>query len=312
VTLGARTKVFVAVAKAMERARLLPTVARAAAMPLEKRVGGKPLPGMVGRPPPGVSIEHRTVPTRDGGRVDVRIYRPPGAGVRAGLVYFHGGGWVMGGMDACEHICQRVAGQAGVTVVSVAYRLAPEHRFPAGLHDCVDALRWVADHAEDLAIDPERLGVGGDSAGGNLAAAVVLADPPPLVAAVLVYPALDFTYSTPSAREYPGPGVTAADLALAGPLYLADVDPAHPLASPLLADDLSSFPPTLVITAEYDPLRDEGRVFAERLQEAGVPVRFTNYVQYLHGFFSVPRLYPGTEQAWHELTGWIESALARK
>jgi acetyl esterase len=140
-----------------------------------------------------------------------------------------------------------------------------------------------------------------------------LCDVPSLAALVLIYPALDFTYSAASAREYAGPGIGAAELAKAGPLYLEPgADPADPLVSPLLAEDLSGLPPTLVMTAEYDPLRDEGRLFAERLEAAGVPVRFTNYVQYLHGFFSVPRLYPGIEQAWTELTGWVRGALHGK
>ena len=309
--LSARTRVLVALGEGLQRIGLLPTVERAASMPLEKRIGGRPPRLLVGPLPQGVSIENRVLTGRDG-EVEVRVYRPAGAGARPGLVYFHGGGWVMGGLLACEHICMRIAADADVVVVSVVYRLAPDHPFPAGLHDCVDALRWVADNAQDLGIDPTRLAVGGDSAGGNLAAAAALADPPPLAGLVLVYPALDFTRSTPSARQYPGPGATAADLALAGPLYLGDGDPADPLCSPLLADDLSGFPPTLVITAEYDPLRDEGRLFAERLLDAGVPVRLTHYVQYLHGFFSTPRMHPGVEQAWAELTGWVHRALHGK
>jgi acetyl esterase len=313
VSLARRARVVIKITDALQRAGLMPTVAKAANMPLEKRIGGRPPTALTGKLPAGVAIEERTITGRTGNEIALRIYRPQGGGVRPGLVYFHGGGWVMGSVLACEHICMRIAADAGVTVASVEYRLAPDDPYPAGLHDCVDATRWVYDKAGELGIDPSRFGVGGDSAGGNLAAAVVLADPPPLTAAVLIYPALDFTYSTPSAREYPGPGATAADLAMAGPLYLADLDPADPLCSPLLAEDLSAFPPTLVITAEYDPLRDEGRVFAERLQEAGVPVRFTNYVEYLHGFFSVPRMYPGVEQAWSELTGWVRDALvARK
>lgn len=312
--LTARARRMMQVTEFLQRLGAMPTVAKAANMPLEKRVGGRPPRLLTGKLPANVSIEDRVFTGRTGEHIKLRIYRPKdGAGLRPGLVYFHGGGWVMGSMLACEHICMRIAADAGVIVASAEYRLAPDHRYPAGLHDCVDATRWVYDQADEMGIDQSRFGVGGDSAGGNLAAAVVLDDPPPLRAAALIYPALDFTHSTPSAREYAGPGVTAAELATAGPLYLGDAcEPANPLCSPLLADDLSVFPPTLVMTAEYDPLRDEGRVFAERLQEAGVPVRFTNYVEYLHGFFSIPRVYPGIEQAWSELTGWVRSTLHAK
>ena len=310
--LSVRTRALLALGDGLQRIGLWPTIEKAAALPLEKRIGGRPLGLLLGPLPTGVSIEDRVVTGRDGDHIKVRVYRPDGGSTRPGLVYFHGGGWVMGSVLACEHICMRIAADAGVVVVSVAYRLAPDHRFPAGLHDCFDATRWVHDRADDLGVDPTRLAVGGDSAGGNLAAAVVLSDPPPLVGLVLVYPGLDFTHSTPSAREYPGPGATAADLALTGPLYLGDLDPADPLCSPLLAEDLGGFPPTLVITAEYDPLRDEGQLFAERLNDAGVPVRLTHYVEYLHGFFSTPRMYPGVEQAWAELTGWVRRTLHGK
>lgn len=312
-SLSMRTKVFLGLTRVLEKAGLVPSIEKAASMPLAKRAAGKPPALLVGRRPAGVRTESHTFVARDGHELRVRVYRPTGDGLRPGLVYFHGGGWVLGGLESCDHICARVAADADVVVASVEYRLAPDHRYPAALQDCVDATRWVAEQAEVLGVDVARLGIGGDSAGGNLAAAVALCEVPALVGLVLVYPALDFTYSTPSAREYAGPGVTAAQLVTAGPLYLGgDVDPADPLVSPLLAEDLSHLPPTLVITAEYDPLRDEGRLFAERLQAAGVPVRFTNYVQYLHGFFSLPRLYPGIDQAWNELTGWVRHALHTK
>ena len=307
--LSARTRALLALGDGLQRIGVLPTLAKAAGLPVDQRIGGKPLGLLVGPLPEGITIEDRTAPGRDGGEVEIRVYRPAGGGRRPGLVYFHGGGWVTGGVLACEHICMRVAADADVVVVSVAYRLAPDHPFPAGLHDCADAVRWVVDNATRLGIDASRFAVGGDSAGGNLAAAVTLADPPPLAGLVLVYPALDFTRSTPSAREYAGPGVTADDLRIVVPLYLGDSDPADPLCSPLLAEDLRGFPPTLVITAEYDPLRDEGRLFAARLQDAGVPVRLTHFVQYVHGFFATPRMYPGIEQAWAELTGWVRRTL---
>ncbi|RZU76485.1 acetyl esterase [Micromonospora kangleipakensis] len=227
------------------------------------------------------------------GPLPVRIHRPAGDGPLATLVYFFGGGWTLGSVDTADSICRRLANATPCQVVTVGYRLAPEHRFPAAVEDCYVATRWIAGHADEFGADPGRLAVGGDSAGGNLAAAVTLLarvdGGPRLAAQLLVYPNTD---------QRAGPGPTDDE----DPLlfnrhsvdwyrghYLADpADAAHPLASPLLAEELTGLPPALVITAEHDPLRDEGERYAVRLRDAGVPTELTRYPGMTHGFFAMP------------------------
>jgi acetyl esterase len=201
---------------------------------------------------------------------------------------------------------------AGALVMSVDYRLAPENPFPAALTDCLEATGWLYQHAQELGGDPARLVIGGDSAGGNLAAATVIAsrdltDPWPIAAQVLVYPALDHTGSTPGRPDYVGTGMSLEDLAAGSSCYLGDHDPSDPLVSPLLVEDCAGLPPTLLITAAFDPLCPEGEAFARRLKAAGVPVRSLHYENYAHGFYSVPTLYPKMRQAWDELCRYVQS-----
>ena len=241
--------------------------------------------------------------TADG--VVVRVYRPDGA--RGTLVWFHGGGWCLGSMDEHDVFCRRFAAAAGCTVVNVDYRLAPEHPFPAGLDDCTAATRWAARTLEG------PLGVGGDSAGGNLAAAVALRardeGGPPLAYQLLVYPAVDFELTFPSIVEN-GKGLFLyeADIRWFKKSYLAGHDPRDPYASPLYADDLSGLPPTYVITTEYDPLRDEGEAYAHRLEDAGVPVTLRRYDGQLHAFFTAIDVYAATQSA---LEGAAAAIVAR-
>lgn len=314
--LSARTKLFLAVAKAAQRNKDVSLVEAAARRPLAERLATKPRSLLVGPSPAGVTREDRTVPGRDGSQISVRLYRARrDEGPRPVVVYLHGGGWVTGGLEACDNICLRLAAGAGVVVVSVAYRLAPEDPYPAALHDSLDVTKWVAAASETLGFDSARIAVAGDSAGGNLAAAVALRTReagPALRGQVLIYPALDLTRSTPSARSYDGPGLAAADAEVGPRLYLGGASPSDPGVSPLLAADLAGLPPALIITAEYDCLRDEGRLYAERLEAAGVAVRHTHYVDYCHGFFSEPRMYLGVDQAWSELTSWVARTLHPK
>jgi acetyl esterase len=233
----------------------------------------------------------------------VRVYRPvPTDDPLPVIAYFHGGGWVLMGIETHDRICRRLANATGAVVVSVDYRLAPEHRFPAALDDCFAVTEWLADHAGRLGGDPQRLVVAGDSAGGNLAAAVALrarAAGPALRGQVLVYPACDAAAETESLRTN-GEGylLTAADIAWFWGCYLGpDGDPMDPLASPIHAPDLTALPPAVVITAEYDPLRDEGEAYARRLDGFDVPVVLHRFDGVIHGFLGMEGLVPEADAA---------------
>ena len=236
--------------------------------------------------------------------IPVRIYTPPGAGPFACLVYFHGGGWVLCDLDTHDVVGRSIARQAGAVVVSVAYRRAPEHKFPAAVDDSYAAVVWTAANAARLRIDPARIAVGGDSAGGNLSAVVCLksreASGPPIALQILVYPVTNLcAFDTPSYQEFAeGYYLSRAEMEWFRSHYLAKrEDGQHPHASPLLAPDLAGLPPALVITAECDPLRDEGEAYARRLSAAGVPVSSTRYAGMIHPFFSLGGVLPQGRRA---------------
>ena len=236
---------------------------------------------------------HETIDLHADG-VPVRLYRPtPGEAAPGLLVWFHGGGWVLGDVASHDNICHALARRSGHAVLSVAYRLAPEDAFPAGLDDCITATGWVATHADQLGIDVTRIAVGGDSAGANLAAVVCQAPPTPLALQVLVYPVVDARMSSDSYTEN-GDGyfLTARSMRWFVDLYLSGGlgAPDDPRVSPLLASDaaLADGPPALVITAGFDPLRDEGVAYAGRLADVGVPTSHVHYPGQIHGFFSMP------------------------
>jgi acetyl esterase/lipase len=249
---------------------------------------------VTGRPSEGVEATDRFIPG-PGGDLPIRVYRQvdtPGQGSPA-VLNLHGGGWVLGNLDSSNWLCSAVAAGTGATVVSVGYRLAPQHPHPAALDDCERALQWLVDHAEEVGIDPARLALMGDSAGGNLAAVTALRlrdnGGPPVASQILIYPGTDLTLSAPSVgRHAHAPVLTRADIQAFRHHYIGDADPKDPQVSPLHAEDLSGLPPTLVQTAEHDPLVDEGRFYAEALDAAGVPVRHTEYVGMPHGFMSFP------------------------
>jgi len=243
-------------------------------------------------PAPDVgAVTERSVPG-PGGELRLRIYRPTGPGPFPLLAFFHGSGFVLCSLDTHDGMCRHLCAGAGCVVVSVDYRLAPEHKFPAGLDDCVYATRWIAEHAAELDGDATRLAVCGDSAGGNLAAAAALrlrdeAGPPPL-GQLLIYPVTDYhTPGTPSYRENAeGYGLTRETMVWFWDHYLASPSQAaDPYASPLRATNLAGLPPALVVTAEYDPLRDEGEYFAERLRGAGTEATTSRWDGMNHGFF---------------------------
>jgi acetyl esterase len=247
--------------------------------------------------PDVAAVADRTVPV-DGGEIGVRVYTPDGDGPFPAHVYFHGGGFWLGDLDYCDITARELCAGAGCVVVSVDYRLAPEHKFPTGAEDSYAALGWAAAHAEELGIDPDRISVGGASAGGNLAAVASLMardrGGPPLVLQVLDIPVTDITMACASITEN-GEGylLTKGAIEQYCDYYLADpADAKNPFASPLLADDLSGLPPAVVMTAEFDPLRDEGEQYAERLATAGVPVTAKRWNGHVHGSLSMTALIP--------------------
>ncbi|WP_110206785.1 alpha/beta hydrolase [Nocardioides daejeonensis] len=237
-------------------------------------------------PEPVADVRDLTVPGA-AGEIPVRVYTPEGEGPFPALVYFHGGGWVLGDLTVVDGPCTLLANRAKAVVVSVDYRLAPEHPFPAAVEDCVAVTRWVAAEADRLDIDPANVAVAGDSAGGNLAAVVALdaraAGGPDLVGQVLLYPVTVFERDTPSSREN-GAGyfLTTELMDWFSDHYAADAKDVR--VSPLLAEELAGLPAAYVVTAEFDPLRDEGEAYAERLREAGVPVEVRRHDGQIHAF----------------------------
>lgn len=254
-----------------------------------------------------------------GGDVPVRVYRPEGVDEAPVLVWFHGGGWVLGSVDFSDATARKLCSRAEVVVVSVEYRLAPEHPFPAGPDDAWAALTWVADHAAELGGDPDRLAVGGDSAGGNLAALVAIRardeGAPRLAHQLLVYPATDLTMEHPSIKEN-GDGyfLTEASMLWFRDCYLGvdreHGDPASADVSPLFSTDLTGVAPAQVLTAELDPLRDEGAAYAERLEQAGVVVELVPHQGLIHGFFSMGAVSPTADAAGLAAADRLRTALS--
>jgi len=237
-------------------------------------------------------VVDRTIPG-PGGPVPVRIYTPSDPGPRGALVYCHGSGFVIFDLDSHDAECRALCNRAAATVVSVDYRLAPEHKFPAAVDDSWAALAWTAAHAAELGVDPARLAVGGDSAGGNLAAVIaqIARDRggPRLAFQLLVYPVTDARLGHPSMDENAeGYGLTKAQMAWFIEQYVrSEADRLDPRCSPLLAKSCADLAPALVITAEYDPLRDEGEAYAQRLIAAGVRTTLTRYTGMIHGAFQM-------------------------
>ena len=223
--------------------------------------------------------------------VRCRLYKP-GADNNLGLlIFFHGGGWVIGSIESHDGVCRSLANQSGHAILSVDYRLAPEDPFPNGLEDCIRATLWAHQNASDLGIDPTRIAVGGDSAGGNLAAVVAQLQPIPLVFQALIYPVTDCRMGTNSyAENAAGPFLRSIDMAAFIDLYIGDITTANdPRVSPIMASPstLASCPPAIVITAGHDPLRDEGEAYGHALIENGVHASVVRYFGMFHGFFSL-------------------------
>ena len=272
----------------------------------KRKAAGDPVAAFI-QPGPDVSIEDAVIAVdHPPGEIAVRIYRDGDNAqeARGGLVVYHGGGWCLNSMDDSDNRCRTFAAHAGVIVVNVEYRLAPEHPFPTPVEDCYEALAWTAEHAEQLGIDPARIGVTGDSAGANLAAAVTLLardrGGPRVRFQLLEIPGLDLTLSSPSVERYPTGFILEVDeVRWCVRTYLDEHDPANPLASPLLADDLAGLPPAYIACAECDPLADDGRRYAERLRAAGVPVTHREYSGQVHMSFALTALLP-TAREWRD------------
>ena len=264
-------------------------------------------------PMPVAETRELTIPG-PGGPIPARLYRSAATGVLPVLVFFHGGGWVVGDIESHDTVCRHLANRADSAVVSVDYRLAPEHKFPAAVEDCFAATAWVAGNAAALGVDPRRLAVGGDSAGGNLAAVVSLIardkGAPPISCQLLIYPAMDAEMRHDSiVRFAEGYVLTRATMRWFYDQYLrAAADAADWRASPLLAADLAGLPPAFVLTAGYDPLSDEGDAYAARLAAAGVPVAHRRFPGQVHGFAMNGRIIRAAAVALDEAAAALKTA----
>ena len=270
---------------------MAPVEARAMALPPELAGPERSLPSVINRTVPGPA-----------GPIPVRVYTPTQDARLPGLVFFHGGGFVLGTLDSCDRPCRELAHLAGRVVVSVDYRLAPEYPFPAAVDDASAATKYVLDHAGEFGMDADQVAVGGESAGANLAAVTALRlrqnGTPALTFQLLIYPQVDFADASPSMHEFAaGHFITSEMLAYFEGHYLGSAtDRRHPDASPLNAD-LRGLPPAFVLTAECDPLRDQGEAYAQRLEQAGVAVRLKRYEGMIHPFFSLAGIIDGGKEA---------------
>ncbi len=307
---------IVAVIEALNAAGLPPLEALSPAAARDQVIAMGEARGPFG--PEAGAIRNRVVPGPGGG-IPCRIYRPTGAveGQSPGLVYFHGGGHVVGNLNTHDSVARSLCEEAGVTVCSVNYRKGPEHKFPAAVEDCFAVTKWCAENGGEIGMDGSRIAVGGDSAGGNLAAVVALmardAGGPALRHQLLVYPVADYSCVSPSYEAF-GEGY--------GPLtdglmrwfqvhYLNDAAEAEDWrASPLKASDLQELPPALVITAEYDVLHNDGVAYAEALRKAGNAVTHTDYAGMIHMFFAMPPAIDGAVAARTEAANALREALA--
>jgi acetyl esterase len=274
-----------------------------------------PYTWVTGPVPASVEVGSTGFTARDGATIAVRTYRrrASAADTLPALLWFHGGGWVLGNTRGYDPICAWLADTCRVAVFSVDYRLAPEHRAPQAAYDCVDAVRWVATPGSLTGIRHTGIGLAGDSAGGNLAAVaahVLRDDAADVTYQALLYPAVDATMSSPSVEQHAyAPILTRPDMDAFLAHYLGDADDAldrrDPLVSPLHAPDHARLPATLVQTADLDPLRDEGLRYAEALRQGGTPVQHTNYPRVPHGFMSFPGATREGARARAELARWV-------
>ena len=286
--------------------------------PREARFAGWAWKYLMGDPEPVADVAYHFVPgpTAD---LPARIYRPDGLTEEPApaLIYFHGGGFVLGNIEICDPFCRSLANRTGCVVISVNYQKAPEHRFPTAVEDCYAAAAWVFHWADTLKIDPQRIGISGDSSGGNLAAAVTIkardAGGPQFAWQMLAYPALRGTADSPSATEY----ASGYTLERAGMEYFwsnyvnSPADAGNPLCAPLSSTSLAGLPPALIVCAQFDPLLDDGRDYAARLAADGVPVELLVYEDMTHGFLWMAGQVERTNEALDAIGNAARNALAR-
>jgi acetyl esterase len=253
------------------------------------------------------------------GDIPVRIYTPIQKQNLPVVIFYHGGGWVQGNLDTHDNIARALAAGSDTIVVSVDYRLAPEHPFPAGVEDAYAALLWVFQNAPSFGGNPEKIAVAGDSAGGNLSAVITLIardnDGPKILHQALIYPATNLSRLDTDSHRFFAEGflLTKSKIELYRELYLPDkADWTNPYASPLLAMDHRDLPPATIITAEMDPLRDEGKQYADKLESAGVPVRYHNYKGMVHSFVSADKMLRQAHEALEELADDLRKSFANE
>ncbi|OLO37847.1 lipase [Alkalihalophilus pseudofirmus] len=273
--------------------------------------------GVIGEPQEVAKVENIRIPV-DGSEIGLRLYTPKGDGPFPVFVYYHGGGWVLGDLEVVDPLLRSLTNSTECLVVSVDYRLAPENKYPIPAEDCYAATKWVAENIAKYNGDPSRIAVGGDSAGGNLAAVVPLMAKdrggPSIAYQVLLYPVTDFSFNTQSYIDN-GKGYYLEKPAMSwfAEQYLNnETEKSDPYVSPLLAKDLSGLPPALVITAEYDVLRDEGEAYAQRLKAAGVPVETTRYNGQIHGFLWMPVIMDDAKRGVEQIGNAIKKQFSSK
>ncbi len=259
-------------------------------------------------------VEDRTIPG-PGGDLPIRVFTPEGKGPFPALLYFHGGGWVTCNTETYDPACRQVCNLSNCIVVSLDYRLAPEHKFPAANEDAMAALQWLEQNGSEIGVDAGRIAVGGDSAGGQMAAVLALRcrdeGGPSIALQLLIYPVTDLTrMDTESYQQYSdGCFLTKGMMEWFRGHYLNSLSDAQsPHASPLLAEDLSGLPPAYILTAEFDPLRDEGEAYAKKLDDAGTPVRCVRYNGLIHPFWSLGGVIDATHEAYRETADALKKA----
>ncbi len=266
-------------------------------------------------PPELAKVENRSIPRPDGTLLPVRIYVPVGAGLFGICLYFHGGGWVLNNIDTHDDLVRRLAATSRCVFINVDYRLAPDHKFPAAIDDAYTALTWACETAQEFQGDPGRIAVAGDSAGGNLAAVLCLMSRdrggPPIAFQALIYPITDCDFERPSYRSNAeGYFLTRSEMIWFWNHYVSSPEQMRePYASPLLAPSLKNLPPATILTAEYDPLRDEGEAYANALQQAGVPVAFHRYPGMIHAFIRRVEQFETARTAIQEIGQQIRAAI---